>query len=98
MRRHDEYVAERAPDEFVAASADGAGALDINIDQDIDSTFQVGHERLPEGAVIMLVHARVFEELALLHPREELCFGDKVIVLATDFAGPRLAGRAGNGI
>ena len=96
--RHDEDVDERFADERVGALPDGGGALHVDIDEDVDAFAEVIDDGLADGAVVVVVDARVFEEVAGRDAVLEFGEVHEMVILAVDLAGAGRAGRAGDGV
>ena len=53
--------------------ADGGGSLRVDVDQDVDAVFQIRQHRLAQRAVIIPVHLRVLQKIALFQFCEKIC-------------------------
>ena len=97
-RRHYENIGERVLDESVRTLADAGGAERIDIEQDIDAMLQLRDDGGLERAVMVAVDLGVFQEISGLDVGLECFLGEKMVILAVDFSGPRGAGRARDGV
>jgi hypothetical protein len=96
--RHDEDIGQGVDDLGIGAGADRGGALDIDVQENVDTLVEMIEDGRAEGAVGMAVNVGVFEEFVVLYAAGEFFLREEVVILAVDLAGARRPGGAGDGV
>ncbi len=70
--RQDEDIGAGHSDRFIRAFAYKLGALDVDIDENVDAFTELFHDRRLERSVKVTVYPRMFEEFPGLYPVLEI--------------------------